>query len=171
MDRNPKRRKTELILVCGVFGLALSLSACVIVRPGPSPIDAVASAKQLTARSLQDPEITAALTRMGLSTDRGWTLDALTVAAWSLRSDTGSAPSLFPPSAAASTAIPLIAPPRSRCSSAGGSRSSTKRSSRSRLRFSAPGRSQFTKPSLRGREKMRRPWPMSSPPLSRAICS
>jgi len=35
--------------------------------------------------------------------------------------------------------------------------------------FPAPGRSQCTKPSLRGREKMRRPWPMSSLPLSRAI--
>src|ERR1044072_5341004 len=89
MDRHHNRRKTKLFLVCGV--LALSLSACVIVRPGPSPIDPVATAKLLTTRSLQDPEITAALTRMGLSTDRGWTLDALTVAAWSLRSDIGVA--------------------------------------------------------------------------------
>jgi len=50
-------------------------------------------------------------------------------------------------------------------------RSSTKRSSRSRSRFSAPGRSQCTKPSLRGVRKCGGHGPMSSLPLSRAICS
>lgn len=91
MNRNRRPYGPKFVLFCGVLASALSLSGCVIVRPGPSPIDAAATAKTLTARSLQDPEIAAALTRMGLSIDKGWTLDALTVAAWSLRSDIGVA--------------------------------------------------------------------------------
>jgi outer membrane protein TolC len=36
---------------------------------------------------LQNPEIAQALGRLGVVADRGWSIDALTVAAWSLRSD------------------------------------------------------------------------------------
>jgi len=66
---------------------ALVLAACTPITIPPAPLDPVTTAKALTARSLQDPIIADALTRMGLSAAGGWNLDALTVAAWSLRSD------------------------------------------------------------------------------------
>jgi outer membrane protein, heavy metal efflux system len=74
-------------IVLAVLASAFLLASCMTVSPGPAPIDPVATARILTQRSLQDPEISAALARMGLSPTSGWTLDALTVAAWSLRSD------------------------------------------------------------------------------------
>ena len=70
-----------------VGAVSLLLAACTTVSVPPAPIDPVASARALTARSLQDPIIADALRRMGLSSTGGWSLDALTVAAWSLRSD------------------------------------------------------------------------------------
>jgi outer membrane protein TolC len=91
MDRKHAPRASALTIVFGVVVPTLSLSACAIVSPGPQLIDPVATANMLTARALTDPEIVSALSRMGLSTERGWTLDALTVAAWSLRSDIGVA--------------------------------------------------------------------------------
>jgi cobalt-zinc-cadmium efflux system outer membrane protein len=65
----------------------LALAACTTISVPPAPIEPVASARMLTARSLRDPEIAQALTRLGVSADQGWSIDALTVAAWSLRSD------------------------------------------------------------------------------------
>jgi outer membrane protein, heavy metal efflux system len=78
-------RATAYTVTLGMFASGLYLSACTSVPP--QPIDPSSTAKMLAARSLQDAEIVDALSRMGLSTERGWTLDALTVAAWSLRSD------------------------------------------------------------------------------------
>src|SRR6266700_3595457 len=65
----------------------------------------------------------------------------------SSRSRTASAPSRFPPSVAASTGIPWNAPPKSPCSSAGGSRWNTKPSSKLPSRSSAPPRSPSMRPS------------------------
>jgi outer membrane protein TolC len=81
-------RRSAGIFIAGIVlaGFPL-LAACAIVSPGPAPLDPVVSAQTLKARSLDDPEITSALQRMGVSPAEGWTLDALTVAAWSLRSD------------------------------------------------------------------------------------
>ena len=53
----------------------------------PAPIEPAASAKMLTERTLQAPEVMSALTRMGMPQQAAWSLDALTAAAWSLRSD------------------------------------------------------------------------------------
>ena len=80
-------RTAEFAFARHVLVPALLLAACTTVSPEPAPIDPIASARVLEQRSLQDPEIAAALTRMGLSPSDGWTLDALTVAAWNLRSD------------------------------------------------------------------------------------
>jgi outer membrane protein TolC len=57
------------------------------VSPPPAPINPAETARRLTGHSLQDPDVTASLTRMGVSAKAGWDLDALTIAAWSLRSD------------------------------------------------------------------------------------
>ena len=86
-------RRQSLVCALARVGLAaisapaLLIAACTTVTVPPAPIDPAASAKALTARSLQDPIIADALSRMGLSSTGGWTLDSLTVAAWSLRSD------------------------------------------------------------------------------------
>ena len=57
------------------------------IEAPPAPIDPVMSGRQLVQRSLESPEIVAALAKMGLSSAPGWNLDSLTIAAWSLRSD------------------------------------------------------------------------------------
>jgi outer membrane protein TolC len=67
--------------------IVILLASCTTISIPPAPIDPGAAARALTARSLQDPIIADALSRMGLSSSAGWTLDSLTVAAWSLRSD------------------------------------------------------------------------------------
>src|SRR5262245_18739718 len=67
--------------------LALVVAACTTITVPPAPIDPMVSARALTARSLQDPIIADALARMGLSAQGEWTLDTLTVVAWTLRSD------------------------------------------------------------------------------------
>jgi cobalt-zinc-cadmium efflux system outer membrane protein len=66
---------------------AVALAAC--VSAPPAPIDAAATAKRLTARSLEDPRVVQALAKAGLPTPTQgkWNLDALTVAAWTLRPD------------------------------------------------------------------------------------
>jgi len=76
---------TTFVISCGILASVLSLSACVTVAP--QPIDPSVTAKALIGRSLQEPEIATALARVGLVPGGSWTLDALTVAAWSLRSD------------------------------------------------------------------------------------
>src|SRR5262245_20440128 len=76
------------IFIAGTFVAgSLLLAACATVSPPPAPLDPVANAQTLKARSLEDPEIASALQRMGVSQATGWTLDALTVAAWNLRAD------------------------------------------------------------------------------------
>jgi outer membrane protein TolC len=51
------------------------------------PIVPAESARSLTQRTLQTPDVADTLMRMGMAASNGWSLDALTVAAWSLRSD------------------------------------------------------------------------------------
>jgi outer membrane protein TolC len=77
----------ENFLVPVVVASALALAACTTISVPPAPIEPAASARMLTTRSLQNPEIAQALGRLGVVADRGWSIDALTVAAWSLRSD------------------------------------------------------------------------------------
>jgi outer membrane protein TolC len=71
--------------------LAGALAGCVSVAP--KPIDAARTAEGLTVRSLDDPQVTDALTRAGLPTPQqaGWTLDGLTAAAWALRPEVAAA--------------------------------------------------------------------------------
>jgi cobalt-zinc-cadmium efflux system outer membrane protein len=66
---------------------SLALGSCVSVPR--EPIDPAESARRLTSRSLQDPRIAQALERAGLPLPEqsGWSLDALTVVAWTLRPD------------------------------------------------------------------------------------
>ena len=66
----------------------LLLSAC--VSAPPAPLDPAASAERLAARSLDDPRVTEALARAGLPAG-AWSLDALTVAAWTLRPEIAAA--------------------------------------------------------------------------------
>lgn len=65
----------------------LPLSGCITVPR--APIDPATRAKELADRSLDDPKVTAALEKAGLPIpgEIGWTLDALTIAAWTLRTD------------------------------------------------------------------------------------
>ncbi len=65
------------------LALTLTLSSC--VSAPPRPLDIAASAERLEARALDDARVTAALAGAGLSASSGWSLDSLTVAAWSLR--------------------------------------------------------------------------------------
>src|SRR6266481_8057148 len=65
---------------------ALLLAAGCIEIPA-QPIDARASASALAGRSLDDPKVTDALTKAGLHREEHWSLDALTIAAWTLRGD------------------------------------------------------------------------------------
>ncbi len=65
---------------------ALACAACAHVPP--APIDAAANGARIAARSLHDPRVTAALARHDFKLDGGaWTLDELTLAAWTLRTD------------------------------------------------------------------------------------
>jgi outer membrane protein TolC len=61
------------------------LLLCACVSAPPAALDPQTSAQRLETRSLDDPRVTAALERAGLSASSGWTLDGLTVAAWTLR--------------------------------------------------------------------------------------
>lgn len=70
-----------------IVSTLLTVSAC---RHVPNaPIDPGANARQLESRSLQDPSVTEAFSRYGLSSpaNEAWSLDQLTVAAWTLRPD------------------------------------------------------------------------------------
>ncbi|HEU4618917.1 MAG TPA: TolC family protein, partial [Gammaproteobacteria bacterium] len=66
---------------------ALLCAACVHVAP--APLDPSAHAEKLERRSLDDPAVAAALARRGDAppADGRWSLDELTVAAWTLRPD------------------------------------------------------------------------------------
>jgi outer membrane protein, heavy metal efflux system len=65
--------------------MLLACSACQHVAP--APIDARANAERLASRSLTDPAVSAALALHGASADDSWSLDELTLAAWTLRTD------------------------------------------------------------------------------------
>jgi len=67
--------------------IALLIAACEHVPP--APIDPVENASRLVQRSLDDPSIAPALDRFGLALpiDGQWSMDQLTVAAWTLRTD------------------------------------------------------------------------------------
>lgn len=67
--------------------VALAAGACRSVPP--APIDPGANAARLEQRSLGEPTVDQALARYGLTTPKssGWSLDQLTVAAWTLRPD------------------------------------------------------------------------------------
>ena len=69
------------------FAASLLAGCATTIEAPPAPIDPAATARMLTARSLSDPGIAEGLSRMGIRPGAPWTLDSLTVAAWSLRSD------------------------------------------------------------------------------------
>lgn len=78
MEQQVFRKAAVALLVSG------GLASCINVPP--APIDPTASAQHLRARSLADGAVTDALTRAGLAAnDQVWTLDRLTVAAWTFR--------------------------------------------------------------------------------------
>ncbi|MDX2300197.1 MAG: TolC family protein [Xanthomonadaceae bacterium] len=73
--------------------LVLFLNACASVS-STQPLDPVRSAAALDARRLDDSAVLAALQRAGIAVPvgaQGWTLDALTVAAWQLRPELAQA--------------------------------------------------------------------------------
>ncbi len=91
MHRNGITQKTGNRAAGIALAAGLVLAGCMSVSAPPVVLDPEASARMLTERSLDDPDIAAALRQRGLSADSGWTLDMLTVAAWSLRSDIAAA--------------------------------------------------------------------------------
>src|SRR5262245_35349715 len=80
-----KRRSVAVIGSLVGAGMLLACSACQHVAP--APIDPTANAERLAARTLADPAVTAALARHGSALDDSWSLDELTLAAWTLRTD------------------------------------------------------------------------------------
>lgn len=75
-----------------IAGLALlTLVGCVHIAP--VPIDLEANAARFAGRSLEAPEVAAALARFGVPhrTGEAWTLDQFTVAAWVLRTEVAQA--------------------------------------------------------------------------------
>lgn len=73
--------------------LVVCLTACAAAPP-PQPFDPARSAAALQARRLDDAGVLAALQRAGIAApvgEQGWTLDALTVAAWQLRPELAQA--------------------------------------------------------------------------------
>jgi cobalt-zinc-cadmium efflux system outer membrane protein len=87
MRRRHFTHVAETAIVRSILLPVATLAACTSVSVPPAPIEPAATAAMLTARSLQAPEIAAALAKVGGSTAAGWNIDALTVAAWTLRSD------------------------------------------------------------------------------------
>jgi cobalt-zinc-cadmium efflux system outer membrane protein len=87
MRRRHSTRAANTLTASSALGLVFSLAACTTIEAPPAPLDPVMSARQLVQHSLTAPEVAAALTKMGLSPNAAWTLDSLTIAAWSLRSD------------------------------------------------------------------------------------
>ncbi len=79
--------RMHLVAAAAAAAAVAGLSACVSVPP--APINAANSADRIAARTLRDPGVTEALTRAGMdaATQEAWSLDALTLAAWTLRSD------------------------------------------------------------------------------------
>lgn len=69
----------RLLLTLAVLPLAGCIAAA------PAPLDPKASLDALSARGLDDPKLSDALARAGLAADGSWTLDRLTVAAWTFR--------------------------------------------------------------------------------------
>jgi outer membrane protein TolC len=79
VDRNRRSR-------FAVWAAVLACSACQHVPP--APLDAAANATRIAARSLADPAVQAALGRHDLAVaENAWSLDQLTLAAWTLRTD------------------------------------------------------------------------------------
>jgi outer membrane protein TolC len=87
MHRRHFTRAAANVIAGSVPICALALTACTTISVPPAPIAPAMTAQALTTRSLQDPAIGAALMKSGLSSDSGWNIDALTVAAWTVRSD------------------------------------------------------------------------------------
>jgi outer membrane protein TolC len=80
-----RERRSVAVVGSWVAGILLACSACQHVPP--APIDAAANAQRLSSRSLTDPSVVAALALHGGSADDTWSLDELTLAAWTLRTD------------------------------------------------------------------------------------
>lgn len=81
------RRRADRHIAAVLLVGSIALSGCQHVPP--APIDTSMSAQKLVSRSLDDPTVAAVLGRYGqLSTaDSAWSLDQLTIAAWTLRTD------------------------------------------------------------------------------------
>jgi outer membrane protein TolC len=87
MRRRDLTRALEIVISAIPLLGASVVAGCMTVSVPPAPIEPAATAKILTTRSLQDPAISAALAKVGMSAEGGWSLDSLTVAAWNMRSD------------------------------------------------------------------------------------
>jgi cobalt-zinc-cadmium efflux system outer membrane protein len=102
VTRSSTRRSTPRL---GAVALcALGMGACQHVPP--APIDPVANGLKLQQRQIDTPAVESALQMYGLAVpaDGRWTLDQLTVAAWTLRTDIATAQAQL---AAARTATEL----------------------------------------------------------------
>ena len=77
-------KPSRLFAAALLSATAISLGAC--VHAPAVPLDPAVTAARLEARSLNDKEVAAALAQAGTE-GRGWTLDDLVIAAWTLRSD------------------------------------------------------------------------------------
>jgi len=81
-----RRRFADLRFAIGT-SVAVACAACQHVPP--APLDAVANGERIAARSLDAPAVHAALARheVPLTAANSWSLDQLTLAAWTLRTD------------------------------------------------------------------------------------
>ena len=92
--RMPLGRAKDRIMSLAILVIcllaALPLASCISVPP--VPLDGAAAAHRLTERSLDDAAVADALTKAGIAAgDKGWSVDALTVAAWTLKADVAAA--------------------------------------------------------------------------------
>ncbi|HEY7672173.1 MAG TPA: TolC family protein [Gammaproteobacteria bacterium] len=82
-------RRKALVPLKLVVGAALPIICAACQHVPPAPIDPAANGARIAARSLADPLVHDALARhdLPLSADQTWSLDQLTLAAWTLRTD------------------------------------------------------------------------------------
>jgi len=88
-DRAPAARPTRPVVCLYVPLLVIVLLGSACQHVPPAPIDPAENASRLVQRSLDDPTVTLSLDRFGLALpiDGRWSVDQLTVAAWTLRTD------------------------------------------------------------------------------------
>ncbi len=83
------RPKRNSLQIAGRLVLAAGLVAAACQHVPPAPLDPAGNARKLDSRSLDEPAVVAALARFGetMPGNGRWSLDQLTIAAWTLRPD------------------------------------------------------------------------------------